>query len=75
MEKDNKFALIVIDTNLPVNQATVNVVTSQDPRCRPSAHFQSFDTPAMATAAFNESLAVSRDRGWTVAHLGERNNG
>jgi hypothetical protein len=75
MRKGDQFALIVLDTNLPVNQATVNVVTSQDPRCRPSAHYQSFDNPTMAIAAFNESLAVSRDRGWTIAHLGERNNG
>ncbi|MEQ1646298.1 MAG: hypothetical protein ABL959_22790, partial [Pyrinomonadaceae bacterium] len=56
---------------------TVNVVTSYDPRCADGKQFyrNSFETRHAAINAFNDNVATSHDRGWTVVYNGERNFG
>lgn len=69
-------AAIALDTNVSaIDGSTINVVGSMDPRCMPSTHLRGFATPADAEKNFYEALAVSRERGWTIAHTGERNHG
>lgn len=70
-------AAIGVDFNCPTNapNITLSLVGNYDPRCQHPRFSQSFSSPADAEKHFIEGLAVSRDRGWTVAYLGVRNHG
>lgn len=52
-----------------------HVVGSLDPRCSPANHLRSYASPDLAQAAFWDALCGSRNNGWTVAYLGDRNYG
>lgn len=75
MMKGSVTAAIAIDVNTPSSDGVLHAVGMIDPRCKPSTHLRGFATPADAEKNFYEALAVSRERGWTIAHTGERNHG
>lgn len=66
VEKDGIFACLSLGIT-----ATHNVVGNYDPRSKDNPNFyRSFETVAHAESAFNENLATTRDRGWTVIYNG-----
>lgn len=77
LTKADAVAAIAVDTNVTTeNHGLVHLTSSFDSRCGQKPHFhQTHPDPASARESFKESVAVSRDRGWTVAYHGERNNG
>lgn len=77
LQKGNLYAAIAVDFDCPTNtpNITLSLVGSSDPRCQHPRFIQSFKNAADAENNFNEALATSRDRGWTIAHIGNRNNG
>ena len=45
-------------------------VGSYDPRCSPAVHEREFVNKGYAEKAFNEHVALTVDRGWSVAWTG-----
>lgn len=69
-------AVIALDVYAKASDGSFNhAVGRMDPRCEPSQMLNAFKTAEIAEESFNETLAVSRDNGWTIAHIGERNFG
>lgn len=68
--KENLFGIVGIWAN-----GTHNEVASYDPRCNPSVFQKHFNTRQDADFAFNDHVAISRDRGWNVVYNGQRNSG
>lgn len=54
----------------------VHAVCNFDPRAVPDKQFyrRAFETRELALAEFNECVALTRDRGWTVIFNGVPNN-
>lgn len=73
--KGSLYGVIALDIGLVSPDGHCYVVGSNDPRANPSTYHKSFETAADAQQHFDEALATSRDRGWTVAHVGPRHIG
>lgn len=74
-EKDGMFAAIgLYSANVGDG---LHAVCSYDPRCTPtkSIYRNAFENRQLATNSFNENVAVTRDRGWTVVFNGKPNVG
>ena len=69
VEKDGMFGLLSLD-----RKPETTTLTNFDPRSR-SAYFRSYGDPAEAGKDFNEALATTRDRGWSVVWSGAPNWG
>lgn len=69
-------AALALDLNYPLlDKSMIQCVGMLDPRCKPPVDLRGFETSDAAITQFHKLLAMSRDNGWTVAHLGERNFG
>ena len=73
LEKDGVMATIGVFSAIG---HTLNAVTSYDPRCPNGKQLyrNSFETRHAAINAFNDNVATSRDRGWTVIYNGSPHN-
>jgi len=66
---------MALDIGVKSGDSLVHCVGSGDPRCVPFNHLRGFETPTEARTAFNEAIALSRDRGWSIVHVSTRNFG
>lgn len=73
LEKDGVFAAIGIYCSPLID---INAVANFDPRAHNNhVHRRSFETRSAAIAAYDENIAISRERGWTIIYNGARNSG
>lgn len=76
LEKQGIFGVIAGDFNVPNGERTLHMTANFDPRCPGNHVFRvGHATAADGLRHFEESVAVSRDRGWTVKYYGVRNYG
>ena len=76
LEKQGLFAVIAGDFDVPNGDQPIHLTANFDPRSPAKPVFRSsHPTAADGRRYFEESVAVSRDRGWFVHYYGVRNYG
>lgn len=76
LAKQGLFAVIAGDFDVPNGDQPIHLTANFDPRSPEKPVFRSsHPTAADGRRYFEESVAVSRDRGWSVRYYGVRNYG